>query len=327
MKRNIPHGERRTTSKPFTNAATGKPAPHAALQGSEVIRSRDNQWVKRFRTALRETAPQSAGQIGVEGPHLIGEAARSAATRGLIVDAILMDSGGERHLKAFAPFLVAASGNSEGPRILRTTGEIFRSVAATEAPQGIAALVRLREYSLNDLPGGKSAGERSNPLLLVVLVGVQDPGNVGTAVRSAEAFGATALIATKGTAHPWSQKALRASSGSALRLPIVTGIAPADLITGLHGQPHAAKPTPLRICGTCIHPPDGRTAASPQETDLRGPVALLIGNEGAGLDDSILRAADALISVPLASPVESLNAGVAASLLLYEAARQRGAIR
>jgi TrmH family RNA methyltransferase len=325
MKRNSPQGnrERRTASKPFANAATGKPAPHAAPQGSEVIRSRDNQWIKRFRAALRNVAAPSAGQIAVEGPHLAGEALRSAATSGLIVDAILLDSGGERHLKEFAPFLAGGSVGSKRPRILRTTDDIFRSVSATETPQGIAALVQLREYSLNDFPGGTSAGEKSNPLL-VVLMGVQDPGNVGTAVRSAEAFGAAALIATKGTAHPWSQKALRASSGSALRLLIVAGIPAAELLAQLRAY---AGARPLRICATCVRPPEGRVATSPEKADLRGPVALLIGNEGAGLDESILRAADALISVPLAAPVESLNAGVTASLLLYEAASQRGALK
>jgi TrmH family RNA methyltransferase len=340
-----PNMTRKPSRRPLERTATQRDS------GEEVIRSRDNQWVKRFRAALREAVPPSAGQISVEGPHLVGEALRVAAG-GLTVDAILIDTSGERHLKAFAPLLrdygtegrrsknygVAngdrardAAGDRDQrsgramPRILRTTDDIFRSLAGTETPQGIAALVRLREYSLDDLFDETFVNEKSNSLL-VVLVGVQDPGNVGTAVRSAEGFGASGLVATKGTAHPWSQKALRASSGSALRLPIAAGISPAELMAQLHARAHAGA-SGLRISAACVHPPAGRTAIAPEQTDLRGPVALLIGNEAAGLDESVLRSADTLIRVPLAPPVESLNAGVAASLLLYEAARQRGTIK
>jgi tRNA G18 (ribose-2'-O)-methylase SpoU len=146
-----------------------------------------------------------------------------------------------------------------------------------------------------------------------------------------------------GTAHPWSQKALRASAGAALRLPIVASVTvesvlarirrarPKDAISRAsdHGFPtgrdsealHHAAP---QIFAACVHPPASCVTTTPEDTDFRGPVALLIGNEGAGLNESILRAADSLIRIPLAAPVESLNAGVAASLLHCEAARQRG---
>lgn len=311
-------------------APRNSPAVHPR-QDSEIIRSRENQWVKRFRAALRNSAAPATApirryhdtsadvtfsvSIGVEGPHLVAEALRAAAEGALTIEAVLVNASGERHLSALGPRLGHVPGAREStppvrPAILRTTEEIFRSVAGTETPQGIAALVRLRQYSLDDMV------HAPNPLL-VVMMGVQDPGNMGTAIRSAEAFAANGLIAAKGTAHPWSQKALRASSGSVLRLPILEGIAPQVLMAQLQVMG-------LRLCAACLHPPAGCAVASPEETDLRGPVALLIGSEGAGLDDSVQRFADALVRVPLAAPVESLNAGVAASLLLYEAARQRG---
>ena len=150
--------------------------------------------------------------------------------------------------------------------------------------------------------------------LVVVLAGVQDPGNVGTAVRSAEAFGATGVIATRGTADPWSPKALRASAGFSLRMPVLRGMA----IPVVLAQ--------LRMARVKIFAASSRGAGhAALAEDLRGDAAIFIGNEGAGLADEILHAADAAISIPMSEAVESLNAGVAASVVLYEAARQRGA--
>ena len=147
---------------------------------------------------------------------------------------------------------------------------------------------------------------------MVVLVEVQDPGNVGTIVRSAEAFGATGLAATRGTANPFSPKALRASAGSALRLPVLAGASAPVLLTQ------------LRASGVRIFAASSERGAAPHESNLRAAAALLIGNEGGGLPPEVERSADARIRIPVAAPVESLNAAVAASVLLYEAARQRG---
>ena len=106
--------------------------------------------------------------------------------------------------------------------MLRTTDKLFEGVAGTEAPQGVAALFRQRAWGFDDVLRGPGAMRGSSPLV-VVLAAVQDPGNVGTILRSAEAFGATGAVATRGTADPWSPKALRASAGSALRLPVLRG--------------------------------------------------------------------------------------------------------
>ncbi len=165
--------------------------------------------------------------------------------------------------------------------------------------------------------------------LIVVLVGVQDPGNVGTILRAAEAFGATGAATCSsgavGTADPLGPKALRASAGSALRLPILRGISAAALL---------AK---LRVSGVKIYAAVADTSPSrgsglrslrPWEADWKSPSALLIGNEGAGLPEGIVRSADARVAIPQATPatpagIESLNAAMAATVLLYEAMRQR----
>ena len=157
---------------------------------------------------------------------------------------------------------------------------------------------------------------RAGAPLLVVMAAVQDPGNVGTVVRSAEAFGATGVVATRGSADPWSPKAVRASAGSALRLPLLRGMA----IPVLLAQ--------LRVAEVKIVAARSRVSADGGElagtgADLRDAVAIFIGNEGAGLPPEVEHAADARISIPIAESVESLNAGIAASIVLYEAARQR----
>jgi RNA methyltransferase, TrmH family len=269
---------------------------------AEVITSRDNKWLKRFRAALRGAGPRDGEPIGVEGPKMIEEALRS----GLEAEALLVSEGGER---AAGRILHSAGASDAGiPRscVLRTTDKLFQGVAGTDTPQGVAALFRQREWGFDDLLRGNSP-------LLIVLAAVQDPGNVGTILRSAEAFGATGAVAARGTADPWSPKALRASAGSALRLPVLRGLAIGVLLAQL-------KMARVKIYATSSARVD-RT----DEADLREPAAIFVGNESSGVPAEVERAADAIISIPMAETVESLNAGVAASLVLYEAARQRNA--
>ena len=284
----------------------GVPAPAGRRSKPENVSSPENRWLKRFRAALRGSGLDNEGWVGVEGARLVEDALRS----GLETAALLASASGERHLERLMPWLEPAAGEraEHRPRLLETTDRLFAGVSGTETPQGIAALVRPRAFAFEDLL-------RGDVPLVVVLVGVQDPGNVGSAFRSAEAFGATGAIATRGTAFPWAPKVLRASAGSALRLPIISGAALPVALAQL-------KIAGLKILAATAggdHP----SAHAPAETDLRSPIALLVGNEGAGLPGEIERAADELVRIPIASAVDSLNAGVAASVVLYEAARQR----
>ncbi len=281
----------------------------------DTIASRDNKWLKLFRAALRGTGPRAGEAIGVEGPKFIEDALRS----GLEADALLVSESGERHAAAV---LRAASESEAGiarGRVLRTSDKLFESVAGTDAPQGIAALFRQPEWSLEDVLRGAGM-MRESAALVIVLAEVQDPGNVGTALRSAEAFGATGAITTRGTADPWSPKALRASAGSILRLPVIRGMAIPILLAQ------------LRVAGVKIYAarsapgaadPGGAAAGISLQADLREPAAIFVGSEGSGVPEPILHAADAIISIPTSAAVDSLNAGVAASIVLYEAARQR----
>ena len=263
------------------------------LDSAELISSRENRWLKIFRAALQRGEPSPDGFIGVEGPHLVQEALRG----GLETSAILVSTSGEEFLAQLSP--------PPGPAVhrLKTSDRLFAGVADTQSPQGIAALVRPRRAQFDELL-------RGIPLLLV-LVAVQDPGNVGTILRSAEAFGATGAVICAGTAQPFAPKVLRASAGSALRLPISSGASPAILLAQ------------LRVAGIRSYAATLAAGINPADADLRASAALFIGNEGAGLPLEIERSADERIRIPLAPGVDSLNAAVAASVLLYEAARQR----
>jgi TrmH family RNA methyltransferase len=277
-----------------TNAVRRSSIRPPSAPRTENIASRDNRWLKLFRAALHDGYLPEEKLIGLEGPHLVEEALRS----GLAVEAFLTSPEGEKVFNAWPPQWRRSG------RDLRAPARLFEGVSGTEHPQGIAALVRPREWAFDDLLRGGAP-------LVVVLVGVQDPGNVGTAVRSAEAFGATGLFATKGTADPWSAKALRASAGSALRLPILRGIAPAVAMAQ------------LRVGGLRILAASSRQANRSTSPDLRESCAILVGNEGAGLSPEIEKSADGIFAIPMAAGVDSLNAGVAASVILYESARQR----
>ncbi len=270
------------------------------------ITSKDNRWLKRFRAALAGDSGEP-NVYGIEGPHLVEEALRSAVE----IETVLSSPAGEKHLARLGLAGAAGAPATAAPRVLRTTDRLFDSIAATETPQGIAALVRLPEYSFEDIVRGVP--------LVVVLVGVQDPGNVGTIVRSAEALGATGIVAAAASASPYGPKAMRASAGSVFRLPVLLRTQPAVLLAQLHvaGVSLVATTSGLST--------EGAPPREPHAVDLRGPVALLIGGEAHGLPDPVLRSADASIRIPLAQPVESLNAAVAASVVLYEAARQRAA--
>jgi RNA methyltransferase, TrmH family len=297
-------------------------ARQATKGNAAVITSRENRWLKRFRAAL-SGEPGDDGIVGVEGVRLVEAALGSS----LPVEAVLLSESGERHLPRVAPVLASAV------PLLRTSDRLFASVADTQAPQGIAALVRPRQATIESLSPGTA--------LLVVLVGVQDPGNVGTIVRAAEAFGATGaatcLADGIGTADPFGPKAMRASAGSALRLPIIHGISPTVLLAQLRmirvkiyaavaGAAADADISKGKASDTA------RTLLRPWDIDWKIPAAILIGNEGSGLPTEIVRAADARVYIPQAAAtapvgIESLNAAMAASVLLYEAMRQRSTAR
>jgi TrmH family RNA methyltransferase len=295
-----------------------KPFGESGGMPTETISSRDNKWLKSFRTALQGTGPKEGDPLAIEGRKLVEDALAS----GLEASALLVSESGERDLAHVLDIASQSNAGIPRSRIFRTTERLFAGVSGTEAPQGIAALFKQPVWGLEDTLRGPArrdgvyaAAVEGKPPLIVVMTAIQDPGNVGTIVRSAEAFAATGAIATKGTADPWSPKALRASAGSALRLPLLRGLAVSVVLAQ------------LRISGVKIvaasAKPSGPSDADSLSKCLAGAAAIFVGSEGAGLPAEVEHAADARIAIPMSEQVESLNAGVAASIALYETAKQR----
>jgi len=256
-----------------------------------IVQSKQNARLKELRKALAHPGRNERGLAGIEGPNLVEEAIRA----GLRVDCIF--AGGEDAASA----LGAAAQKHD---ILLVDGDQLRSILATESPQLVAALVEPPDWTWPDVLTG------SAPLILV-LAGIQDPGNLGTIVRSAEAFGASGVICLPGTVSAWNQKAVRASAGSVFRVPLLN-LGEAETLEQL-------RKAGVKLLTTAVN---GAQAAN--TVDLAGPLAIVIGNEGNGVPPELASKADGAVTIRCPGPVESLNAAVAASVLLYEAARQRG---
>lgn len=185
--------------------------------------------------------------------------------------------------------------------VKEVTERELNDVAETESPQGVLAVARVRETPLNDV-------QLATDAVILVLDAVQDPGNLGTLIRSADAFGASAVVALPGTADYWSSKVIRSTAGAAFRIPLVS--AREDEVWGWLEQNHVA------ICGADM---EGKPIKS---INLTGCVAVVVGNEGSGLREQTRAQLTELVSIPMRGHAESLNVAVAAGILLYELSRR-----
>jgi RNA methyltransferase, TrmH family len=258
------------------------------------IEGRHNPLVRQLRQAFVRGELTEDGYCAVEGLRIIEEAIRS----GLRFRAVFFSQSAGAKAERLLPQI----GANVETRMLPE--KLFAGAVPSETPQGVAALVRLKEASLENLLEKAKAG----PLLAIV--GIQDPGNLGTIFRSAEALEAAGVLLGEGTVSPFNSKVVRASAGSIFRLPLLRARL-AESIPELrkHG---------LRLIATSSHKGTPLHAA-----DLSVRLAFFIGSEGAGIRRDLLAKMDEVVAIPHSPKVESLNAGVAASIVLYEAARQR----
>jgi TrmH family RNA methyltransferase len=193
-----------------------------------------------------------------------------------------------------------------GARVHTLEPGVMERVADTVTPQPVAAVVGYVDVDLDALRDGS---------MVVACVDVRDPGNAGTVLRTAEAAGADGVICCEGSVDVYNPKTVRASAGSLFHVPVVVGAAPdvvADAVRGFG----------FTSVATVAH--DGTNYA---DVDLTGRVALFLGNEASGLPDDVVARADLEVTIPMAGRTESLNVGMAAAVLCFEAARQRRAAR
>jgi TrmH family RNA methyltransferase len=254
---------------------------------SVPITSRSNARVKLLRASFRGKAARPGELLGIEGEHVVAEALRS----GLVLQTVFVREGSEVVVERLA---------LAGTEIVVLSRDVFGSALETASPQGIAAVVAIPE----EPQGHKFSGT------LLVLEAVQDPGNLGTLLRTAEAFGAALVLMTPECVNRWNPKVVRASAGSVFRMPV--------LQLGLVEINERLREAGVTSYAAVAH---GDGAQSLLEVKFAGAAAILIGNEGAGLSTAAVAMAEVQVRIPCA--VESLNAAVAGSTILYEAMRQR----
>jgi TrmH family RNA methyltransferase len=255
------------------------------------ITSRQHPIVKTFRAAVSGDGARAL----LDGWHLLHD----AVAAGLAIETVLVDR--DPLHAGNAALLDRLAGVTA---VFSVSSSVMDAASPVRTPAGVVALAARRVSALDDLLSPA-------PALVIVAIDIQDPGNAGAIIRSAEAGGATGVMFAGACADAWNWKALRAAMGSTFRLPIVQ-------------QRHA--PTALAALSDAgvglfaTVPADG---TSMYDADLRSPTALLLGGEGAGLDPELIDIAGERLFIPMNAPVESLNVAVAAGVLVYEARRQR----
>jgi len=257
-----------------------------------ALTSPQNSRLQEIRKAAKAGRPTPDGLIVAEGPHLLEEVLRSEWRAREIY-------GTGEALERFSGLLSKA----QEAEVVEVAPRAFASIASTETTQGLLTLLRPRAWTWQEVT--------AEPALAVVLDAIQDPGNVGAIVRSSEAFGASGVVLGQGCARISNGKVLRAAAGSLFRLPVIEAVTRAEILRHLGALP-------VRFYAL-----DAKAETPLQEAELRSACALLVGNEGAGISREMLAVSDA-IRIPTVR-VESLNAAVACSVALFEAARQRGA--
>lgn len=268
--------------------------PGTGWEPLKTITSRQNSFVARFRAAAVRRA--AATPMLLDGVHLIADALEA---RLKIVALAFTERFPLGSIEA-----VVSRARAAGAETCAVASSVMEAMSPVRSPSGVVALAEPPAWTLDSVVGA------ARPLV-VAAMDVQDPGNVGAIVRSAEAGGATGVALCGASADPFGWKALRGSMGSALRLPVVS--TDLDMLV-----------TSVRNRAALIVATVPRGGLPPDQVDLKGPVVLLLGGEGPGLPAPVVDGADALISVPMRPPVESLNVAVATALLVYEASRQRG---
>jgi RNA methyltransferase, TrmH family len=265
----------------------------------ERITSRQNAIVKRFRELARASGTTTPGEVLLDGAHLVQEALACGV-------AVEVAAFSDRQVGAAQSPLarIAKDVKKHGGRVLSVSDHVLAAMSPVQHPSGVVAIGHTH-------PSDLRAAFAVAPQLVLVLAGLQDPGNVGAIVRTAAAFGATGLVTIEGSANPFGWKALRGGMGGTFRVPVAARGTWTDVVA-------AAANARVRVIAAVPH---GGTPLA--RIDLREPTAIILGGEGAGISEMARAAAAGTVTIPMRPPVESLNVAIAAALMLYEASRQR----
>lgn len=254
-----------------------------------MITSTSNAHVKQLQLLRKKAKEREAQDVFlVEGIKMYRELPKERLVRTYVSESFY-----RKHPSAF---------EKDGEMIL-LSDRVFESVSDTKTPQGVLSLVKQYHYSLDDLFGAQP--------LIMALENIQDPGNLGTILRTAEGAGVTGILLSAGCVEIYNPKVIRSTMGSVFRMPFCYS---ADFHRDLHA---------LRARGLKLYAAHLGGAVMYDREDYCTPTAFLIGNESRGLDGDTAQLADACVKIPMCGQVESLNAAVAAALFMYEANRQR----
>lgn len=269
----------------------------------EAITSLQNPLVKYLQRLHRRKFREQEGKFLIEGIRLVEEALHWQWP----VDKLIYSPGLLKSPRG-AGLLASAGKNTQ---TVLVDQKVIGALAFTGTPQGVVALCRMAGRQLKDLARPEPVGLVKGHPLLVVVDGVADPGNLGTIIRSADAFGADGVVLMKGTVDLYNDKTIRSTMGSLFHLPVVGG-AGAEELWGLMSEGGFSL---------LVGVPEGGLPV--EQLDLNRPLALVVGSEGAGPSGELLSLPHVGVSIPMPGRAESLNAGVAASILIYEIARGR----
>jgi len=274
------------------------PEPLTSQGRLRRIEGRHNPLVKVLRQAFGHAERSEDGDCAIEGLHVVEEAIRS----GLRFRAVFFRESAQALTARLMPQIGAHV------ETLLLPDKIFDGAVPSDTPQGVAALVKLKEFSLDDVLERLQVGP------VIAVAGLQDPGNLGTILRSAEAFGSAGAILGEGTVSLFNSKVVRGSAGSVFRLPVIVAKKAGEL-ESIFAKCRAHG---VRLIATSSH-----KGTPLDQAKLTEPSAIFVGSEGAGLSRGFMGQMDETVAIPHSPRVESLNAGVAGSIVLYEAARQR----
>ena len=260
------------------------------------LASKDNPLIKTIRLISSGSRRLPEQLVLAEGIRMLEEVEKAGFE---IVAVVLSDEFGKapRERSLLNRFC------AKGIRIYKTKGSLFRLITAVQTPQGAVALVKVPEAALDSITPAKDS-------LILCACGIQDPGNLGTLIRTAAAAGANLVCTSKGTVSARNPKAIRSSAGSFFRIPVVEHTDTTEF--QMFCENHSIR----------IYRTDAREGVIFTEADLKSPCAILLGNEGAGISERGFESVPS-IRIPMAQGMESLNVAIAGAIILFEACRQR----